>query len=245
MTHTSSHQELAAPLLGCLYCHAEGTITQVEARKVFGLGHEFPSITCSNCRSTAFFDQNLQNGTWRIRFRKYNRDELYYYAALRLGKGGWIKDDDALKLSTAIYIQRQRVGQAQSGDLSWLRPERLSPPPSLMSPNELVYLSNRKVDFRQLGQSSNQGSQKTEKGILDTGQFYVTDVKIHLLGRSRDWSYDLSQIRKADFTDKAWKIFINTKDAVQYFQGDFDTNEIDPQLTAAVVNTLRRLVIME
>ena len=217
-------------------------MTEVEPRKVFGLGHEFPSIICSNCGSTAFFDQNQENGIWRLRYRKFNRDDLYYFAALRLGKAGWLKEDDALKLSTTVYIQRQRVRQAQSGDLSWLRPERLSPPPSLMSPNELVYLSSPKVDFRQMGQSANEASQKTEKGVLDTGKFYVTDVKLHLLGRSRDWSYHLSQIHKTDFTDKSWKIYIDTKDATQYFQAYFDANETDPQLTTAVIKALQRLV---
>lgn len=245
MTNASPLQEFAPPLIGCLYCHAEGTITEVEPRKVFGLGHEFPSIICSNCGSTAFFDQDQQNGMWRLRYRKFNRDDLYYFAALRLGKANWLKKDEALKLSTAVYIQRQRVRQAKSGDLSWLRPERLSPPPSLMSPNELIYLSSRKVDLRQMGQTGNQASQKTEKGVLDTGQFYVTDVKLHLLGRSRDWSYDLSQIRKADFTDKAWKVYLDTKDTVQYFQGEFDTNETDPQLTTVVINALRHLVAAE
>ena len=39
------------PLQGCLYCHAEGTLTLHEGRKILGLGGDYPTVKCSRCES--------------------------------------------------------------------------------------------------------------------------------------------------------------------------------------------------
>jgi hypothetical protein len=240
MNEPDDRDDLPAPLLGCLYCHAEGGITRAEVRKILGIGGEFPVLICSECGSVAAFDDGKVTGVWRIRYRKYNRERKYYYSALYLGKAGWLEADTALEISTKSYIQRQRVQQAQQGDVSWLRPTRLSPPPPLMNPNESVYMAFRYVTYYQSAQGGRVGSHRITGNSLDAGSFFVTDSKIHLLGQRRDWSYSLADIHSIDYTDKAWFIYLSSVGNPEYFQGDNHPDELDAQLVATVLQVLRR-----
>jgi len=53
----------------------------------------------------------------------------FYYVMLYLGRAGWLSADQALKASRNGFVQRQRVQQVQGGDLEWLHPMPLDPPP--------------------------------------------------------------------------------------------------------------------
>lgn len=225
--------DVPAPLQGCLYCHAEGTTTLTEGRKILGLGSGLPVLTCSNCGSVAFFEQ--ENGTWRIRYKNVNKSPRFYYVMLYLGKAGWLTADQAVEMSRNGFVQRQRVLQTQRGDFSWLHPAPLEPPPPLMSPDENVYLRVNPVTFQQ---STRAGSVlgQGEENVLDSGRFYVTNRKLHLLGHRRDWSHKLSEIKKIEHTDREWRIYVGESD--QYYQADNFPDQIDAQLFTTVVKMI-------
>jgi hypothetical protein len=142
-----------APLNGCLYCHTEGTITQAESRKILGFGSGLPTLTCSSCGSVALFEAGQDADSWRIRYKKVNRAPRFYYVMIHLGNAGWLNADEALEISRNGYVQRLRIQQVQRGDLSWLRPAPLDPPPPLMSADELVFLTFNPVMFQQSAQT--------------------------------------------------------------------------------------------
>lgn len=219
-----STPDLPAPLIGCLYCHAEGTITEYAPRQWLGWGAEFPRLVCSRCKAVALIDSQ-QAGNWRIAYQRFNKRRQYFYAAQILGQAGWIEADQALDLSTKIYIQRQRVQQAQQSDLSWLKPLDVIIP---NNPNAgAVYLKFAHVDLYQDGNPDDQP--------LDTGSFFITYTTIHLLGRDRDWSYPLTQIDNVDYSGSGWKIHLATKETKRYFACEPAADETDPQLTAAII----------
>lgn len=228
------------PLLGCLYCHAEGSTTLSPPRKFLGLGGNYPVLTCSHCASVALLDYDPGNAqNWRIRYRRVNRAPRYYYVAVYLGRAGWLSAQKALAASTNGYVQRTRVQQTRAGDLSWLQPATLRPPPPLMGVNEVVYLTLRAVTFQEAAPPGllvrvDQGT------VLDSGKFYVTDQKLHLLGQRRDWSHRLSDIRKVEYDEKAWTIVLNTPGQPQQYRGLNAFDQFDPQLVAAVVEALWR-----
>lgn len=238
MNNLPERKELPAPLLGCLYCHTEGTITEVAPRKILGIGRDLPALVCGHCGSVALLDEDGATGNWRIRYTRYSRQTQYHFSAQRLGKAGWLEADDALKISTTAYIQRQRVRQAQRGDLSWLQPQMLSPRPLGITPSEPIFLKFKYVTLHQEGHSEAEGTGRRGGNVLDGGQFYVTDIKLHLQGRDRDWSYEFGKIRKVDFSKNGWKIDLDVKEAARYFQGSNQDDEIDPQLAAAVITAL-------
>lgn len=235
MSNPPPHNDMPAPLLGCLFCHAEGTIIQTEGRRLFGLGDSLPTLTCNHCGSVAVLDTG-ENGTWRIRYRKHNREREYYFAALWLGKGGWLDADEALRLSRLAYIQRQRVQQTQRGDLSWLTPIQLDPPPPILHTDEILWLIFRYVTYRQ-GQSGRFSRQDDE--VIDSGAFYITDRHVHLLGQKRNWSYRLRAIRKVDFNDEAWLVYLKQTEGNEYFRGDNHPDVMDAQLVANIIQALR------
>src|SRR5579859_3849952 len=101
--------DVPAPLEGCLYCHAEGTVTLSAGRKLFGFGSGLPTLTCSNCGSVALFEQGSDSHNWRIRYKSVNRGSRYYYVMLYLGKAGWLSSDKALEISRNGFVQRQRI----------------------------------------------------------------------------------------------------------------------------------------
>jgi hypothetical protein len=233
--------DLPPPLRGCLYCHAEGSISRAEGRKLLGLGSDFPLLVCTECGSVASFDEGKDTGRWRIRYRKYNRERKFYFSVLYLGKAGWLGADEALDISTRSFVQRHRVRQAQQGDVAWLHPTPLSPPPPLMNPHEEVYMSFQYVIYCQASQVGRL-AHRAVANSLDAGSFFVTGSKIHLLGHRRDWSYHLTDIQGIDYNDKSWFIYlnnINNVGGVEYFQGDNHPDELDAQLVAAVLQALR------
>jgi hypothetical protein len=222
--------EQPAPLLGCLYCHAENATELVEGRKILGFGAGLPSLTCKNCGSVALFEHEPGAQRWRIRYKKVNRMPRYYYVMLHLGAGGWLRDDDALEISRVGFIQRLRVGQASRGELEWLHPAPLSPPPPLMSPDENVYLAVDPVSLMQNTQN------RADATTLDAGAFYVTDKKVHLLGHRRDWSHRFSDIHDVKHTDANWQVHVGA--AGQFYQGANHPGQIDAQLFTAVICAL-------
>lgn len=236
MTDQHPTDELPAPLLGCLFCHAAGTIIQSEGRRFFGIGEALPTLTCNNCGGVAVLEIGEHSEDWRIRYRKYSRERDYHFAVQHLGKGGWLEAEDALEISRQAYVQRHRVMQARQGDLKWLKPVELSPPPPIVSQDETIYLHFRYATLRQ-----GQGGRfiRQDDNIVDTGAFYITDQNIHLLGQKRNWSHPLNHIRKVDFNGDAWLIYLENDEIEEYFRGDSEPDIMDAQLITTIVQALR------
>jgi hypothetical protein len=222
------------PLLGCLYCHTEGSTHLQPPRKLLGLGGDLPTLVCSHCHTVALFEagppENPQ--AWRIRYKKLNRAPRYFYMAIQFGTR-WHTAEEAMQISRRGYVQRWRVRQAHSGDLSFLQPTRLSPPPPLMSYDEAVYLTFNGVTLKQ---SSSSSPSATDGTILDVGTFYLTDQKVHLLGHRRDWSHKLSDIQSVAYDEQHWRIYVGGNH--QHYQGQNQPDQLDAQLFAAIVEAL-------
>ena len=229
--------QIPAPLQGCLYCHTEGSITLSEGRKILGLGSGLPTLTCSSCGSVAMFEPGEDNDTWRIRYKTVNKSPRFYYVMLYLGRAGWLSAEEALEFSRKGFVQRQRVQQAQRGDFSWLHPTPLDPPPPLMSHDEQVYLTMNPVTFQQAMRAGSVLAQG-EENVLDSGRFYVTDRKLHLLGHRRDWSHKLSDVQRVEHNDQYWRIYVGESE--QHYQGTNLPDQIDAQLFTTVVKMLCR-----
>ncbi len=233
--------DLPAPLLGCLFCHTEGAMTLTEPRRFLGIGGRYPILVCNQCGSVASFDYDAANGAadhWGIHYRHYNHSREYYFSGLYLGKVGWLSADDALEISTRAYVQRHRVKQSQRGNLNWLKPLALTPPPPLLNPDEKIFMSFRHVIFYQ-GQTGAFAQGRLE--TLDTGSFFVTDQKIHLLGHKQDWSYPLYDIQAVDYNERAWFLYVPSSGSLpQFFFGENHHEELDAQLVAAVLGVLRQ-----
>jgi len=177
---------------------------------------------------------------WRIRYRHVNRSPRYYYVRLRFGKAGWLAASQALHLSTEGFVQRKRVQQVDEGDLSWLQPVRLEPPPPLMSSDENIFLSLRAVTYQQapppgLFVRPDQGK------ILDSGKFYVTDQKLHLLGQRRDWSHRLSDVENVEYDESVWTIYLNNAGELHQYRGVNVSDQFDAQLVTAIIQALCRM----
>lgn len=230
-----------APLEGCLCCHHQGVITLSEGRKILGFGSDFPIIRCEHCGSTASLDFDPgQPDQWRIRYRRVNPSPEYYYVALYLGEAGWLSAEDALAISTNGFVQRERMRQTKAGILTWLHPRPIDPPPPLMSPRERVYLTLKGVTLQEAPPSGllvrpDQGA------ILDSGKFYVTDQKLHLLGQRRDWSHHLSDIERVDYDDHAWVILLDSAEEPRQYRGLNSSDQLDAQLVATIVKALRKM----
>jgi hypothetical protein len=223
---------LPPPLIGCLVCHVEGELTLSESRRFPGVASH-PIVTCDHCGSVALldYDENKPDD-WRIRYRKIPTD--YPYAAWRLGRAGWLDADAALDLSTEVFVQRQRLQQTLGGDLAWLKPSRLTPPPPLMTADETVYLSLKPVSYcetsaRRLPLLGNSDI------ILDSGTLYVTDSKIHLLGQRRDRSQRLSEVRHVDYEGDVWRLHVAPP---HYYKGFGQVGALDAELVTAIVQAL-------
>lgn len=236
MSDQPTSNEIPPPLLGCLFCHAEGTVIQSEGRRLFGIGESLPTLTCNQCGSVAVLEVRDVPGHWRIRYRKYNHDREYYFSALRLGKAGWLSAVEALEISRMAFVQRQRVQQTQRGDLSWLKPVVLNPPPPIIEAGETIWLMFRFATFRQ---GSNSRVARSDDATIDSGSFYITDQHLHLLGQQRNWSYSLTDIRKVDFDDEAWLVYLKNAENSEYFRGDNHPDVMDAQLVANIIQALR------
>lgn len=226
---------LPAPLQGCLYCHTTGSTSLAESRKILGFGSNVPTLTCNSCGSIALFEAGSDPDSWRLRYKKVNKASRFYYVILYLGNAGWLNAEEALEISRNGYVQRQRIQQAQRGDLSWLSPAPLNAPPPLMSPDESVYLSVSPVTLQQASRSGNTLGQGSET-VMDSGQFYVTDRKLHLIGSRRDWSHKLSDIQSIEHTEQYWRIYVGS--SPQHYQGANSPDQMDAQLFTTIVKTL-------
>ncbi len=222
------------PLLGCLYCHTEGSTSLSAPRKFLGIGGDLPTLTCSHCHTVALFEVGAPETPheWRIRYKKLSRAPRYYYMTVQFGTR-WHTAEQAMHISRSGYAQRWRVRQAHSGDLTFLQPTRFSPPPPLMSYDELVYLTLNGVTLKQ---SSGGSLSATDETILDAGTFYLTDQKVHLLGHRRDWSHKLSDIQSVDYNERHWRIYVGANQ--QHYQGQNYPDQLDAQLFAAIVQAL-------
>jgi hypothetical protein len=78
-----------------------------------------------------------------------------------------------------------------------------------------------------------------EENVLDSGKFYVTDRKLHLLGHRRDWSHKLTDVRRVEHTDQYWRIYVGESE--QHYQGSNTPDQIDAQLFSTVVKMLCRV----
>jgi hypothetical protein len=236
MTETETI-EIPAPLQGCLYCHTEGSITLSEGRKILGFGSGLPTLTCSSCGSVALFEAGPTPDSWRIRYKSVNKAPRFYYVMLYLGKAGWLTAEQALEASRNGYVQRQRIQQAQRGDFSWLHPAPLNPPPPLMSHDENVYVTVNPVTFQQAMRAGSVLAQG-EENVLDSGRFYLTDKKLHLLGHRRDWSHKLTDVQRIEHNDEYWRVYVGESE--QHYQGTNLPDQIDAQLFTTIVKMLCR-----
>lgn len=240
--------ELPAPLQGCLYCHAEGSTALSEGRTLFGRSFSLgsfnlgrlnlggpPGLTCRACGSVAQFVAGPADDpdAWRIRYRRPGRAPQYYYAMVYLGGAGWLEAEEALAISRRAYVQRLRVAQAARGDLSWLRPAPLNPPPPLMAYDERVYLTLNPATLQQTGRAA-----ADEESVIDSGIFYVTDQKVHLLGHRRDWSHKLADLGEVSFNERHWRLHL--AGGGQHYQGANYADQIDAQLFTTVIKALVR-----
>jgi hypothetical protein len=113
----------------------------------------------------------------------------------------------------------------------------LNPPPPLMSPDENMYVAFNPVTFQQAMRA---GSvlPPGEENVLDSGRFYLTDRKLHLLGHRRDWSHKLSDIQRVEHNEQYWRIYVGESD--QHYQGLNLPDQVDAQLFTTVVKMLCR-----
>lgn len=212
-----------------------------ESRKFLGFGSDYPTLRCSHCDSVAFLDYDPHDAhNWRIRYRRVNRDPLYYYVSIYLGKAGWLSAKDALAASTNGYIQRQRVQQVWDGVLDWLQPAPLNPPLSSMNPAERVFLTLRAVTLQQAPPPGIL-VRPDDGAVLDSGKFYVTDQRLHLLGQRRNWWHDLVMVHRVDYDDRSWSVEVDAPEQPLLFRGTNAPDQYDAQLVATVVGKLWEL----
>ena len=224
------------PLQGCLYCHTEGTTELFPSRRLLGIGSDFPILKCSRCGSTAEFDADpALPDAWHIRFHHCNHDPRYFYVARQFEKAGWLTAQQALTISTDGFIQRQRVQQAQSGDLSWLQPEQISADERAGQP----YLSLKGVTLQETGGSSLFGLGGSAT-VLDSGKLYVTAEYLYLDGQRQVWKYPLNALENVRYTDQSWIATIEQGDEQVSIQGVNLPDQIDVQLISAVIEALWR-----
>ncbi len=222
------------PVQGCLFCHTEGAVS-VEPGRVDGT----VVIKCSHCGAAAELEAHPDAPTaWRIRYRKVNSAERYYYVARRFGGGDWLDRDEALAISTKGYVQRQRVRQTHEGDLSWLAPVEMEPLPPYLVRGEFVYLELRAATLMRLAPKT-WIFRAGQDELLDSGKLYVTDRKLHLLGQRRDWSVSWADVLDTTYEADAWQLMVAGDDQTRAFSAQRASNEIDPQLVVAVIDQLR------
>ncbi|MHB8629133.1 MAG: hypothetical protein ACYDBJ_21190 [Aggregatilineales bacterium] len=232
----SADGTVPAPLRGCLYCHTEGATALGEGRKVLGLGGG-TVLTCQHCGAVAQFEPGEKADQWRIRYRSVNHSARYYYVWLHLGQAGWLDAQTALEESRRGFVQRIRLQQLQRGDLAWLHPAPLASPPSLMSPNEVVYAMLNPASLHQ-GSKNGRSLSRGDSPMQDAGRFYLTDRKLHLLGHRRDWSHKLVEVQRVDNNDRYWRAYIGANS--QYYQGENLPGQLDAQLFAAIIRALTK-----
>jgi hypothetical protein len=157
---------------------------------------------------------------------------------VNLWLAGWLDAATAMDLSRRGFIQRHRLQQAQYGDLSWLGPHKVDPPPPLMSPSETLYMQYNPVTLARSPSGGRLAAvlARGEGIVQDTGKLFVTDLKVHLLGQARDWSHKLNEISRVDYNERFWRLYM--AETGQYYQGLNAVGQIDAQLFTVVVQHL-------
>ena len=227
MTH---YTELPPPLVGCLYCHTEGTITEHLPGRFSRSG--LPRLVCSHCGAVASFEA-ADNDQWRIQYQQVNEAPPYFYAALVLKNTGWIDADTAIDLSRDAYIQRRRVEQVQAGQLNWLQPTLPDEGrPANLSPDEhlLVY-----IEAAQLKRKIETEEEHTTHDV-DNGALFFSNRKIHLIGQQREWAYEYAAIINTHYQPDLWRM---TFSDAHFIEHTVQSKELDAQLLIAVVEALR------
>lgn len=222
------YSELAPPLIGCLVCHTEGTITEFIAQRWWRSA--LPLLRCSHCGSTARFDIN-PNGQWRIQYQQVNPAPHYHYAAYLLGQSRWLKEEMALEYSRDAYIQRHRLQQVEAGNIGWLTPIALNVTVALDDVEKpLLQIAEAK-----LGRRVEDNDKSTTQ--IDFGTLVITDRRLHLIGQERPWIYEWNAISRMGYQANTWSMDFSDTHCIEH-QADEDS--IDAQLLVAVINHLRQ-----
>lgn len=226
MTHYS---EIASPLIGCLFCHTEGTITEHHPQRFVNV---VPKLLCSHCGSVALFEV-IGEDSWQIKYTHTSDDQQYHYAKLRFKGDNWLKEEDAIDISREVYIQRHRVGQAQAGKLGWLKPDISRELPTTLSPEESVLVFIDEVRLQRHVQEE-EGQIQHE---VDRGALFLSNHRLHVAGKARDWVYEINAIESATFIEKRWMLRFSDQHFIEHHtEGD----EHDAQLFVAIIEGLGR-----
>jgi len=227
------------PVQGCLFCHTERAVSVEPRRAPRSRAERFLVIRCSYCGAIADLDADPNRpADWRIRYRKVNDAARYYYVARYLAGGRWLDREEALRISLNGYVQRQRVRQTSGGDLSWLSPIVLAPPPPFIMPGETIFLELRAVTLTRLAPRT-WILRAGQDELLDSGKLYVTDRKVHLLGQRRDWSVGWADALDTGYGTDTWQLYVAGDERLRALSAQRAANEIDPQLIVAIVDLLR------
>jgi hypothetical protein len=227
MTHYS---ELPPPLIACLYCHTEGTIT--EHLPQFWQRSKFPRLMCEFCGSIAEFDNMPDARSWRIRYVKCSNDAPYYYAHLVFEAADWLSEDEAIDLSTDAYVQRRRNEQVRVGQLAWLQPTLPDNRPASLTPDEHTLAYFEKVALhRQV--TTDEGETIHD---VDQGALFLTDRKLHIHGQQRDWSYEYGAVVKVHYDTTTWHVSFSDNHFIKH---TVQPGEINAQITCSLIEVLR------
>lgn len=222
------YSELAPPLIGCLVCHTEGTITEFSPQRWWRSA--LPLLRCSHCGSTARFDID-PTGQWRVQYQHMNPAPHYHYAAYLLGQSKWLKEDTALDYSRDAYIQRHRLQQVEAGNISWLTPIGLM--------NVAVTLDEAEKPLLQIAETKLGRRVEDDKSTtaVDFGTLIITDRRLHLVGQERPWIYEWNAVSRANYKANTWTLDFSDTHFIEH-QADMDS--IDAQLLVGVINHLRQ-----
>jgi hypothetical protein len=79
-----------------------------------------------------------------------------------------------------------------------------------------------------------------DDNLLDSGTFYLTDNKLHLLGQHRDRSNRLSEVTKLDYNARGWTIILEGAQEANFYQGEYpDDPLIDGEMLEAIIHALQ------
>lgn len=224
------YSELAPPLIGCLICHNEGTITEVSPQRWWRVG--LPVIRCSHCGAVARFDASNEQ-SWRIQYQRLNSAPHYHHAAYLFRDAKWINEDDALDYSRDAYIQRHRLQQVEAGNISWLSPITFDDLPTTFDTAEKTFLTIKDAKLKRRVEDDDATSPQVDFGLL-----IITDRRLHIVGQERTWVYEWNAIASTNFTGNVWTLdFTDT----HFIEHQADEDQLDAQLFIAVINHLRQV----
>ncbi len=224
------YSELAPPLIGCLVCHTEGTITEFSPQRWWRSA--LPLLRCNHCGAVARFDVTPQ-GQWRVQYQKINTAPHYHYAAYLFSRSKWVTEESAISYSRDAYIQRHRLQQVEAGNIGWLTPIALIDDMALPldeSENPLLRIAEAK-----LGRRVNVEDKPSPQ--VDFGTLIVTDRRLHLIGQERSWIYEWNAISATAYASNTWTLDFSDTHFIEHLA---DNDRIDAQLLMAIINHLRQ-----